>query len=136
MPCYLIDRRCFQGQQKIILAKPYVNMIPIFYGTKQVTIGMGEFLIKCPSCEKHSWAEILVTSKYYHVYGLPMMPEGKEANIIFNSCGLKRYGLPFDADLIGNFNEVKSAYRQPWFVYKGLAISILPIMTVILARIL
>jgi len=111
-------------------------MTPIIYGIKQILIGYDEFLIKCNSCEKHSWGEILVTSKYYHFYGTPLFPAEKEANISCKSCELKRYGVPFDKDLITNFEEVKDNFKHPWFTYLGVGAVCLLVAVIIVVRIL
>jgi hypothetical protein len=103
----------------------------IIFGEKQTPIGLDEFLVKCPSCETHSWADVMVTSHYFHFYYLPISPTDKDANVICKTCGLKRYGIPFDQNLISNYNEVKSRYRHPWFTYSGLAIIILIIILII-----
>lgn len=101
------------------------------FGEKETPIGVDEFLVKCPSCETHSWADVMVVSHYFHFYFLPFFPTGKDANVICKTCGLKRYGISFNQNLISNFNEVKSQYRHPWFTYIGLAIIISIILLII-----
>ena len=66
----------------------------IIYGTKEHPIGMDEFLVKCPACETHQWADVMVVGHYFHFYYLPFFPTGKEANVVCSNCGLKRYGIP------------------------------------------
>ena len=92
------------------------------YGTKETPIAVDDFLVKCPSCETYSWAEVTVVCKYYHVYWVPFCPVSKEANITCKKCGLKRYGRAFDSDLISNYNEVKSKFKNPWYAYIGVAV--------------
>lgn len=89
----------------------------IFFGNKQTPIGLDEFLIKCPSCETHNWADVMVLSNYYHLYWVPMFPFEKNANIICKKCGLKRYGRSFDESLISNFNDVSNKFKHPLFTY-------------------
>ena len=91
----------------------------IIFGNKQTPIGLDEFLVKCPTCETHGWADIMVVSNYYHMYWIPMFPFEKNANIICKKCGLKRYGRSFDASLISNYYEVKGKYKHPLFTYAG-----------------
>ena len=38
------------------------------YGIKNSIIGVDEYLVKCPSCESASWADVMVISLYYHFY--------------------------------------------------------------------
>src|SRR5487761_2397662 len=96
----------------------------IIFGVGQTPIGLDEFLIKCPSCETNSWAEIMVVSHYFHFFWIPFFPTEKDANVICKTCGLKRYGMSFDKNLISNYNEVKGKFRHPWFTYIGLTIII------------
>lgn len=107
----------------------------VIFGEKETPIGLNEFLIKCPSCETHSWADIMVVSHYFHFYFLPLFPTYKDANVICKTCGLKRYRTSFDQKLISNYNEVKSQYRHPWFSYIGLTIIILIILLIIIGAI-
>jgi hypothetical protein len=110
-------------------------MALIIFGVRQTAIGIDELLIKCPSCEKHSWADVMIVSKYFHFFWIPFFPTEKELNIICKECGLKRYGLYFDSNLIGNFAEVKDKFRHPWFTYIGLTLVISLILMVILTAI-
>jgi hypothetical protein len=108
----------------------------IIFGVKQVPTGLDEFLIKCPSCDTHNRADIMVVSRYFHIFFVPFFPTEKDANVICKTCGLKRYAMPFDQGLITNYNEVKGSYRHPWFTYIGLAVIILFIVSIIVAAIL
>lgn len=105
----------------------------IIYGEKEVPIGLDEYLVKCPSCEKHSWADIMVVSHYFHFYLIPFWPTDKDANVVCNTCGLKRYSISFNQNLISNYNEVKGKYKHPWFTRIGLIIIILIIVSIITA---
>lgn len=107
----------------------------IFFGVKEVPIGIDEFLVKCPSCEGHSLADILVISKYFHFFWIPFFPIEKDANVICKTCGLRRYGMIFDSNLINNYNEVKGKFKHPWFTYIGSAVFILIFVSIILASI-
>ncbi len=100
--------------------------IPIKYGIERTPIDIGEYLVKCPSCETDQWAEILVSTVYSHVYYVPIIPNGKDAVVVCKKCGLKRYGVPFNGDLIKNYDEVKKQYRHKWFTYIGISIITLP----------
>jgi len=104
----------------------------IIFGVTQTPIGVDEFLISCPSCETHSWADIIVMSHYFHIYMLPFFPTNKDANVICKTCGLKRYGISFDQRLVSNYDEIKKEYRHPWFTYSGFAIIIFIIVSIIL----
>ncbi len=96
--------------------------MPFIHGTKIALIGSDEFLVRCPCCEANSWAEIMVICKYYSVYWVPFCPVSKEANITCTKCGLKRDGRAFDADLVNNYNEIKSKFKHPWYAYIGVTI--------------
>jgi len=111
-------------------------MGPIIFGIKETPIDIDEYLVRCPSCEGYSLADILVISKYYHFYWIPFFPTEKDANVICKSCGLKRYDMAFDAGLITNYNEVKGKYKHPWFTYIGLTIMILIFTAILLSSIL
>lgn len=99
-------------------------MALIISGTKQTFINLDEFLIKCPSCETDSWADVMVMSEYYHFYYVPIFPIDKQANVVCKKCGLKRYGIGFNNKLIKNLEEVKHQYKHPWFTYIGVAIAL------------
>jgi len=89
----------------------------IFFGVKKATIGLDEMLVKCPSCEADNFADIMITSNYYHIYFVPIFPFEKEANIICQKCGLKRYDVPFNARTFKNYAGVKNKFRHPWYTY-------------------
>jgi hypothetical protein len=87
----------------------------IFYGVKKANIGFDEFLVKCPSCEADNFADVMVTSNYYHIYFVPIFPIEKEVSCICQKCGLKRYDVPFNKRTFKNYTEVKSKFRHPWY---------------------
>ena len=89
----------------------------IIFGQAKTGIGIDEVLVKCPSCDKSSWADLMVESSYFHIYWLPIFPFDKVANLICHECGLKRYGLPFDSDFIPNYQEIKHKFRHPIKTY-------------------
>jgi|SRR6186713_2220620 len=92
------------------------------HGRKSVDIGIDELLIECPSCEAHNFADVLVTSIYYHFYWLPFVPIGKEASIACKKCGLKRMGLPFDSRPFANHPDIKSKFKHPMVAYSGISL--------------
>lgn len=96
--------------------------MPIVYGTKVALIDSDDFLLKCPSCETHSWANVQVICKYLHIYWIPFIPYSKEANVECKKCGLQRFGRAFDSDLISNYNEVKRKFNYPWYTYSGVGV--------------
>ncbi len=101
-------------------------MLFIKFGIATSPIGIDEYIVNCPSCESHQWADVMILSNYAYVYVVPFFPVGKEANIICKKCGLKRYGSSFDSKLISDYNEVKKQYRHPWFTYIGTGIIAFP----------
>jgi hypothetical protein len=94
----------------------------VLYGSKIVPIGIDEINMRCPSCEAHTPTDLMVSSKYYHIYFLPISPYSKEAFVVCRKCGLKRSGLPFDKDLFSNYYEIRSKFRHPFYTYAGVAI--------------
>ena len=108
----------------------------IIYGNQETPIGVEEFLIRCPSCEAHHCADVMVSSNYYHIYWIPIFPFEKNANIICKKCGLKRYGMSFSPSLISNFAEVKGIFKHPWFTYLGAGIFSFLVIVAIIASII
>ena len=92
------------------------------FGRRHATIGMDEFLLRCPSCESHQYADVMILSNYYHLYFIPIFPFDKHANIICNKCGYKRYGVAFDDRIFSNYEEIKRKYRHPFYTYTGIVI--------------
>jgi hypothetical protein len=111
-------------------------LIPVKYGIERTAIGIGEYLVKCPCCEAHQWADIMVYSVYSHFYYIPLLPNDKDAMVVCKKCGLKRYGVPFDAKLISDFDAIKKHYRHKWFTYTGVSIIALPFVIWMIALIM
>ena len=89
----------------------------LIYGVKKAAIGMDEFMIKCPSCEVDNFADVMITSNYYHFWFIPIFPIEKEANIVCQKCGLRRYNVPFNSRTFKNYDEIKHKFRHPWYTY-------------------
>ena len=104
----------------------------IKYGITKSPINIGEYMIKCPSCESDQMADVMILSNYAYFFVIPIFPVGKEANVFCKNCNLKRYGAGFDSKLISNYEEIKSLYRHPWFTYIGVAIILLPVVFAII----
>ena len=104
----------------------------IFFGIKKATIGIDEFLMKCPSCEGDQYADGIVTSNYYHIYHIPIFPFEKEVTLICQTCGLKRYDVPFTPVLFRDYHEIKNKYRHPWYTYSFLLVVLLLIVSAII----
>jgi len=94
-------------------------MLRRLIGISETPAGMDEFVVKCPSCEGYSSADVMVVSKYLTFFWIPLFPIDKDANVICNTCGLKRYGMNFDSALITNYDDIKRKFRHPWFTYVG-----------------
>lgn len=93
-----------------------------FYGVHNANIGMGEFMVYCPSCEADNFADFMTTSNYYHFYLVPIFPFEKEANIVCQKCGLKRYNVPFNSNVVQNIHEIKGKFKHPWYTYAFLIV--------------
>ena len=94
----------------------------LIHGTKEVPIGVDEITMRCPSCEAHTPTDLMVSSRYIHVYYLPLFPYSKEAFVACQECGHKRSGLPFDRKLFSNYHEIRSKFRHPFYTYAGVTI--------------
>ena len=92
----------------------------LIHGQSKIGIGVDEVLVKCPSCEKDSWADLMVESQYFHIFWLPVIPVTKDANLICQECGLKRYGLSFSSRVIPTYEEIKQKFKHPIRTYFGL----------------
>ena len=105
----------------------------VIYGTHSKPIEIDEILMKCASCEVHTWHDLMVSSKYLHVYGIPVCPIEKNADTICKKCGLKLYGRSFNKETIPNYNDVKSKFRHPIYVYTLSLIIVILILTSIVS---
>jgi hypothetical protein len=102
-------------------------------GHAKTIAGVDEVMVKCPSCEKDSWADLMVETLYFQIYWIPIFPFDKTANIICQECELKRFGLPFTSNLISNYSEIKNRFRHPLYAYSGSVIAGIFIPGIILA---
>ncbi len=109
-------------------------MALITFGVKNKPIDFGEYFVKCPSCETDSLADIMVSTYYFHIFFVPVIPTEKDALVICQKCGLKRSGISFDEKLISNYNEIKSNYRHPWYTYIGITIVLFVLLSIIIGR--
>ena len=108
----------------------------IAFGVNHMPIGIDEVPVRCPSCEMENPADIMVVGKYLHVFWIPVFPVDKELNIICRSCGLKRYGLPFNSNLLKNYQQLKRDFRHPWISYIGISCLVLLVLTIITVRVI
>ena len=106
-------------------------LIPIFKGFAEVIIGFEETFLKCPSCEVDTQQEILIVSKYFQVYGIPMLPTGKEVHTHCLKCGLRRNNIPLEKQFFSDYENLKKKYKHPWFTYIVPGIFIFFVLTVI-----
>lgn len=100
-------------------------------GVKKINLGIDEQFVKCPACESHKMADVMVRGQYYHFLHITIFPFGKEVNIICQECGIKRYELPFDESLFSNYEDMKRRFRHPWYTYIFAGIALLITLTVI-----
>jgi hypothetical protein len=110
-------------------------MAKIFYGTSRAKCGIGEALVRCPACEKDSWADIMVESIYYHIYWIPMFPIDKVVYLECNECGMKRHDIPFIAKFFYDYEEMKNKFRHPAYTYLGVGFIAFIAVCIVLARI-
>ena len=107
----------------------------VFYGTKVVPVGVDESFIRCPACESHQHADVMIESHYFHIYWIPIMPFDKTALIICQNCGLKRTRMEINERWFSNYREIKSKFRHPWYAYAGVAFFTLIFAGIIIASI-
>lgn len=106
----------------------------IWFGVKKANIGIDEFTVRCPACEADNYADIMIASNYFHIYFVPIFPFEKEANIICQKCGLKRYEVPFNSKTFKNYYEIKSKFKHPWYTYFFVALfSIIILITILVS---
>jgi hypothetical protein len=101
------------------------------FGIRTKIIDIGEYLIKCPSCEGDTMADVMIISLYYYFLFVPIFPTDKEAVVFCKTCGLKREGVPFDNNVFKNFDQIKHLYRHSWITYIGAAIMVLFVVIII-----
>ena len=106
----------------------------IFFGWFSVATGTEEILVKCPSCEGTTTADIMVYSKYFHIFWLPIFPFEKTAVTICSKCGLKRDGISLDSKWILNSEAVKAHFSHPWWTYIGVTVVVLTMVSAIVLR--
>ena len=94
-------------------------MAIVVFGERSMNIGLDEMFVKCPACDSHQYADVMVVSNYYHFYFCPVFPTGKHLDIICQKCGLKRYGIGFDSNTIPDYELAKRKYRHPAITYSG-----------------
>ena len=107
-------------------------MAIIIFGQGKKPIGVDEALVRCHSCEKDSWADVMVVGSYFHMFWIPFFPTGKEMNLICKECGLKRTGLPFTPYWVRNYKNIRSQFPHPWYSYLGILLLIFFIVMVTL----
>ncbi|TDX02032.1 zinc-ribbon domain-containing protein [Dinghuibacter silviterrae] len=95
-------------------------------GTRTVPIGVEEQFMFCSNCRSHSVHDIMVSSRYFHVYNIPVMPLDKHATVFCHTCGSQR-GFEMDKD-------IKSRFKHPWNTYLLAAIVVIFIALVVLSK--
>lgn len=108
----------------------------IIYGTSKFPVGVDEIMIECPSCEAHNFADIMISSRYLHVFFVPFIPLSKETSIICKKCGLKRDGLDFKGRTLQNYKELNSKFRHPYITYLGISLVMITIIGAIIASLI
>ena len=104
----------------------------IIYGQSKTTIGVDEVLVRCPSCEKSSWADIMVDSIYYHMFWVPIFLFDKTVSIFCKECGMKRLELSFNSTFIPSYPEIKHKFSHPIKTYLFLiSVSIIILLTIL-----
>ncbi|WP_343306083.1 zinc-ribbon domain-containing protein [Chitinophaga niabensis] len=108
-------------------------MLPIILGTKQIPIDTENLLLNCPSCNSHQFSDILVSSQYFHLYYLPVIPIDKDAYSICNKCGYQR-SFEFSRKFVQENSIQAKKFRHPAFTYSGILIIIVMIIFIIIAN--
>lgn len=105
----------------------------ILFGNKKSNIILDEQLVHCPYCEKDCFADILVYSVYFHVYWVPIYPISKQADIICQGCGGKRYEVALKPSLFKNYPEIRNRYRHKWYTYSGVLFLVMIFVAALIA---
>lgn len=108
----------------------------LIYGTSEIAIGVDEIMIECPSCEAHNFADIMISSRYLHIFFVPFVPRNKETIIICKKCGLKRKGLDFKSRTLQNFKDLNSKFRHPYITYVGVGLVVITIIGTIITSLI
>ena len=78
---------------------------------------------------------MLIVSKYFHLYTLPILPTSKDIHAHCLKCGLRRNNIPLEKQFFVDYENLKKKYKHPWFTKIIPAIFILLILTVVLFEI-
>jgi hypothetical protein len=105
----------------------------IFFGRSRAKCGIGEALVRCPACEKDSWADMMVESIYFHLYLIPLFPIDKVVYLECNDCGMKRYDVPFIPRFFSNYEELKRKFRHPAYTYLGAGLMAMIVLSILIA---
>jgi zinc-ribbon family len=111
-------------------------MALIIYGTSKVDVGVDEIMIECPSCEAQNFSDIMISSRYFHIFFMPIFPLSKETTIICKKCGLKRVGLDFKGRTLQNYQELNSKFKHPYITYVGISLVMIIIIGAIITNLL
>ena len=111
-------------------------MALIIYGTSKIDVGVDEIMIECPSCEAHNFADIMISSRYLHIFFVPIIPRSKETTIICKKCGLKRDGLDFKGRTLQNYQELNSKFKHPYITYLGISLVMIIIIGALITNLI
>jgi hypothetical protein len=99
----------------------------IIYGTRA---SKGKFIqttTQCPFCGKEHAVGVLPYHKYFHVWWIPIIPYGKEYVVACGACG---HEVP-DHYVGGITPEIRKQAKSPWWIFIGLAIIAVIVLSIL-----
>lgn len=123
LPCHISEEReiLFVAVAKsfcILYLSQKCNPMLFIYGWRRKMVGaVDAFLYKCPFCEEINTTTIIVYSKYYHIFWIPIFPFAKEAHASCSSCNASRGDNKFGPELTKQANEIIKRFRHPFYLY-------------------
>jgi zinc-ribbon family len=92
----------------------------IVYGHKATKTGhQSLFGTKCSNCATRDSLEMYTFSRYFHIFWIPVFPYRKEAVTQCNHCKQVLHKKEFSADLLGQYDEMKTNIKTPYWQFIG-----------------
>jgi hypothetical protein len=102
----------------------------IRFGTRQKTLGVHDpYPFQCPSCKTLGIVTFGITCEYFHVWYIPVFPTDKDGIAKCDNCDFKINSLKYNRLTKDLFRELSKKFRYPFYLYTGISIFLLPIVT-------
>ena len=107
---------------------------PIKYGTRTISIGVYDPpFFQCPNCKGLNTVSFSITSTYYHIWYIPVLPFDKDGYARCSDCNLKIDSIKYSRFTKDEYKEVKKKFRHPFYPYTLIAIFLSPFIIGIIA---